>query len=72
MTALVVIDRDDLQKIVRDAVADAMAQNPKQEWLSVPDYCARYSRSKSTVYRHIAAGTLQTKDVCGKTLILVD
>lgn len=71
MSALVVIDKDDLAQIVEAAVQRAISAKADPVWLSVPDYAGHVNRSVRTVQRYIEKGRLETREICGQVQVRV-
>lgn len=69
---------DDFERIVAPLAAkidrlerklDAVQMTNPERWIPINEYAAKIGRSRRTVTRAIASGYLNTKEVCGVTLI---
>lgn len=73
---LIVVDPDALQSL-RDEIAslrrsiESVNMQPKPEWLPVNDYAKYIGKSRKTVMRRIAEGSVETKHIGGVRMVKV-
>ncbi|MBL4768002.1 MAG: hypothetical protein JKY94_09855 [Rhodobacteraceae bacterium] len=71
---MTIVSSEDLKSLIDQVRAlrtdiHAIQMQPKPRWITISEYATKIHRSRRTITRAIAAGKLETKEVCGVTLI---